>query len=304
MNTELFENVIEYPNPAIKARYDQLVGLDHVKVHVQKEGRLLLNPQLLEEWSKKHYKKRIPLVDFFLEKPPLFIFAGDVGTGKTSLAETFGEIVSKDESLPITLYRLSLKTRGAGAVGEMTRLISSAFTSVIDEAKKFIKSGKKPSAALILLIDEADALAQSRELAEMNHEDRAGVNALIQGVDAITTSKLPILVVMCTNRINSIDPAVKRRAAAIFDFARPNDEQRTAILRQALADTEITEPQLQEIVASTGATKDRNYGYTYSDLTQKLLPNVVLNAFPNEAIRFESISTLLEEIIPTPPFKE
>ena len=186
----------------------------------------------------------------------------------------------------------------------MTRLISSAFTSVIDEAKNFIKSGKKPSAALILLIDEADALAQSRELAEMNHEDRAGVNALIQGVDAITTSKLPILVVMCTNRINSIDPAVKRRAAAIFDFARPNDEQRTAILRQALADTEITEPQLQEIVTSTGATKDRNYGYTYSDLTQKLLPNVVLNAFPDEPIKFASISTLLVEIVPTPPFKE
>ena len=33
--------------------------------------------------------------------------------------------------------------------------------------------------AVILLVDEADALAQSREAAQMHHEDRAGVNAFL-----------------------------------------------------------------------------------------------------------------------------
>jgi hypothetical protein len=35
---------------------------------------------------------------------------------------------------------------------------------------------------------------------------------------------------MCTNRLKSLDPAVKRRAADILIFERPNDTQRHAVL--------------------------------------------------------------------------
>jgi AAA+ superfamily predicted ATPase len=66
--------------------------------------------------------------------------------------------------------------------------------------------------AVILLVDEADALAQSREAAQMRHEDRAGVNAFIRGVDRIGNG-LPAAVIMCTNRLSALDPAVRRRAA-------------------------------------------------------------------------------------------
>lgn len=304
MSLELFEEITEFPDKAVKLRYDQLVGLAETKEHLIKESRLLFNPSLITDWSKKYYGKEIALLGHFRKRPPLFIFSGDVGTGKTSLAESFGDEVARQEKIEITLYRLSLKSRGSGTVGEMTKLISSAFDTILSEGKKADPKGKKVKNALILLIDEADALAQSRELAQMHHEDRAGVNALIRGIDTISTEHLPIMVVMCTNRLSSIDPAVKRRASMIFDFVRPNDEQRKHILHQTFGDTGINDEDLQKLVEVTGPNDKREYGYTYSDIMQRLLPNILIKFFPDSAIDFDRVIDLADRIQPTPPFKQ
>ena len=112
------------------------------------------------------------------QRSPFLIFAGDVGTGKTALAESFGNEVSKSVGKTVKLFRLSIMTRGGGVVGEMTKLITAAFKAAELEAN----STQSPT---ILLLDEADALAQSREAAQMHHEYKAGVNALIQGIDRI-----------------------------------------------------------------------------------------------------------------------
>jgi SpoVK/Ycf46/Vps4 family AAA+-type ATPase len=304
MSLELFEDIVEFPDKAAKLRYEQLVGLDATKEHLIKESRLLFNPHLISEWSMKHYGKEISLLSHFRKRPPLFIFSGDVGTGKTSLAESFGSEVARQEKMEITLYRLSLKSRGSGTVGEMTKLISSAFNTILSEGKKVMQNGKKANNALILLIDEADALAQSRELAQMHHEDRAGVNALIRGIDTISTEHLPILVVMCTNRLSAIDPAVKRRASMIFDFVRPNEEQRHHILQQTFGDTGISGSDLENLVNATGPDGSRSYGYTYSDLMQRLLPSVLISFFPDRAIDFNEVIRIAKETNPTPPFKQ
>lgn len=302
--SEFFDKVIEFPDPKAKKLYSALVGIDEVKEHLIKEARLIFNPSLLESWSKKHHKKDITLLEYFKARTPLFIFAGDVGTGKTSLAETFGDCVARNEDISVLLYSLSLKTRGKGLVGEMTQLISSAFTSIEAEAKKVVKPGKKPGSAFVLLIDEADALAQSRESDHMNHEDKAGVNALIRGIDSIASEKLPVIIVLCTNRLNAIDPAVKRRAAVIFEFIRPGIEQRRLILNQSLSDLGFDEKELDHFVTATGPLAEREYGFTYSDLSQRLLPKILLDAFPDKPITFDSAVKVLEKINPTPPFKD
>jgi AAA+ superfamily predicted ATPase len=304
MSLELFEDITEFPDSAVKLRYDQLVGLSVTKEHLIKESRLLFNPSLISDWSKKHYGKEIALLNHFRKRPPLFIFSGDVGTGKTSLAESFGDEVARQEKIEITLYKLSLKSRGSGTVGEMTKLISSAFDTILSEGKKADPKGKKIKNALILLIDEADALAQSRELAQMHHEDRAGVNALIRGIDTISTEHLPIMVIMCTNRLSSIDPAVKRRASKIFDFVRPNEEQRKYILEQTFGDAGIKPAELKKLVEVTGPQENRTYGYTYSDIMQRLLPNILIEFFPENAIDFERVIAIAQDNDPTPPFMQ
>ena len=226
----IFEEVREFPDPAAARRFAGLVGLDDMKDRLLKEARLLLDPESLTAWSNKYHCQKTRLLEFFRDRPPLFIFAGDVGTGKTALAETFGDAVAREADIRITLYALSLTARGKGAVGEMTNLLSEAFTEVRQAAKRSSGRGGKHSSGIVLLIDEADALAQSRELAQMHHEDRAGVNALIRGVDDLATGNLPAIVVMCTNRLDALDPAVRRRAAATFTFTRPNDATATGVL--------------------------------------------------------------------------
>jgi AAA+ superfamily predicted ATPase len=303
MYSDIFDEITEFPDPDKRKRFEELVGLDNEKTHLIKESRVLLNPELLSAWSKKYYNKDIQLIAHFKRKPPLFIFSGDVGTGKTSLAESFGDVIAREEKIPVLLYRLSLQSRGSGTVGEMTKLISGAFAEISKQAKK-AKTGKKPSSAVVLLIDEADALAQSREFAQMHHEDKAGVNALIRGIDSMSTEGLPVLIVMCTNRIESIDPAVRRRASVIFDFLRPNELQREAIIKKVLGDTNIKPSEISELAKATGKIENREYGYTYSDIMQRLLPQILLDAFPDNAIDYKKAIQIAKDLPATPPFKE
>jgi AAA+ superfamily predicted ATPase len=300
----IFEEVRQLPDPTAARRFASLVGLDEMKERLLKEARLLLDPESLSAWSTKHHHRKIKIIDFFRDRPPLFIFAGDVGTGKTILAETFGDAVAREADIGVTLYALSLNARGTGAVGEMTSLLSAAFTEVKQAAKKGSGRGGKHGSGIILLIDEADALAQSRELGQMHHEDRAGVNALIRGVDDLATGNLPAIVVMCTNRLDALDPAVRRRAAVTFTFKRPNEAQRLAFLKPVLEELGFSPPQIQSLVTATGATHGRTYGYTYSDLAQRLLPGLLLAAYPSSAITHELAKRVVEQHPPTPPFRE
>jgi AAA+ superfamily predicted ATPase len=184
----------------------------------------------------------------------------------------------------------------------MTSLLSKAFTEVKLAARKAAGRNGKRAGGIVLLIDEADALAQSRELAHMHHEDRAGVNALIRGIDDLATGHMPALVVMCTNRLEALDPAVRRRAAVTVTFARPNDSQRHAFLSPMLAELGFTDTQVRSIVQATGSIRGRDYGYTYSDLSQRLLPGLLLAAYPSKRITYDLATKVLEQHPPTPPF--
>lgn len=301
-NDHLFDEVIELPDPDVAKRFSGLVGLDAEKERLVKEARLVLKPALLEEWSKQHHGTQLPVLSHFRNRPPLFVFAGDVGTGKTTLAESFGDAVARQEHIAVTVYRMSLNARGSGAVGEMTRLISAAFKEVAAAARKGQSGKGRASSATILVIDEADALAQSRELAQMHHEDRAGVNALIRGIDDFSGAGLPVLVIMCTNRLSALDPAVKRRAAEIFEFGRPNKEQRARVLAVGLDGVGFTDAQIAELANITGRNGRQGYGFTYSDLVRRLMPALVLDAFPDRPIGFDGARRIAAAMKPTPPF--
>ncbi|MEU3175865.1 hypothetical protein [Streptomyces sp. NPDC007000] len=45
-------------------------------------------------------------------------------------------------------------------------------------------------------------------------------------------------------------------------------------------------------------------GYTYSDLTQRLVPAAVFHAFPDRPVRDDDLLALAEELQPTPVFTE
>lgn len=300
----LFERTITLPDPDARDRLARLVGMDDKVRRLTNILSILINPNGLRTWQKRHHPDAPRLIDAVLRRPPLVVLAGDVGSGKTELAETIGDQVARQEDIDITLMPLSLASRGQGRVGEMTQLVTAAFEQAYAQASK-LKSQTGPArGGVILLVDEADALAQSRETEQMHHEDRAGVNAFIRGIDRLANGQVPAAVIMCTNRLNALDPAVRRRAADILTFSRPTDEQRRDVLGRWFGDVGFSAADLTALAAATGPANGRSYGLTFSDLTQRLLPGIILNAYPTGPMKAADAIALAKSIEPTPPFND
>ncbi len=302
VNTDLFSEVLDFPDPEAQQRFAKLVGVDEVKQRLVGEATFLLDHQLVNTWSERHHGGTIRAAREMSTRPPLIILAGDVGTGKTALAETFMDAVARRMGVEGTLYALSLAARGEGAVGQMSTLIGAAFKIVADESRAGQRAGK-PSKISVLLVDEGDALAQSRELTQMHHEDRAGVNALIKGIDGLKRHNSPVLVVLCTNRLSALDPAVRRRAAYTMTLQRPNAVQRLLLLADLLAGSKVNDAGLHQLVVLTGSTGSREYGYTYSDLRQRLVPEAVILAVTRDVpLSYSVLAEAIQLAPPTRPF--
>jgi len=303
---ELFEQPFEYPDIEMRERFSDLIGLDEHKSRLTKILSLLINPDGIRSWAEKYHPDSDRIVNLVLKRPPLVVLEGDVGCGKTELAITIGDTVARQEKIGITLLPLSLATRGQGLVGEMTKLISSAFDYTIEKATKLKSQAGSSRGGIILLVDEADALAQSREANQMHHEDKAGVNAFIRGIDRIANGKLPAAVIMCTNRLSSLDPAIKRRSADIIKFERPNETQQLAVVTKPLKELGFSQKQVEELISKVNNkhTDSLGYGYSFSDLMQRLLPSIILDAYPNNPVGFEQAFNIAQSILPTPPFKD
>jgi len=292
----LFDEQLQFPSDDAAIAYDGLVGLDAVKSRLVKEAVLLTRPDRLAAWSRAHHgKPMLQALSAFRGGAPFLIFAGDVGTGKTALATSFGDVVARELGEHVGLLKMSVQTRGSGIVGDMTRQITNAFLMLEREAER-------TGHVTILLLDEADSLAESRETQQMHHEDRAGVNALIQGVDRLRGGRLPVLIVFCSNRVDAIDPAIRRRAVDIIEFARPNETQRRDHLSRLFGDLGLSAEQIETIVGLTGPRDGRSYGFTYSDIADRLARQAVLSAFPHGPLSFTLLAEIAASMTPTRPF--
>ena len=123
------------------------------------------------------------------------------------------KLVTESGTDDSTLFKLSNRVRGSGMVGEMGTLITEAFRKVIQSAGK--------SRRAILIIDEGDSLGASRAQLHSHHEDKVAVNTLIQGVDDLRKYEGRIVVILCSNRLAAVDPALRRRAAIIEELRVP-----------------------------------------------------------------------------------
>lgn len=299
----LFARTEDFPNPSAQARRAALVGLDDLIERLVVDAIALLDPSVMETWSIDMHGEVLPAVRALLDRTPLFVFAGDVGVGKTEVAEVIGQVIATRTDTDVTLYPLSLSARGRGAVGEMTTLLTRAFERISTDFAKARRGGGSASSLGILLIDEADALAQSRELAQMHHEDRAGVNALLRGIDGMRIDRLPVLTILCTNRLEALDPAVQRRAATIEVFGRPTHRQRAALLTRLLAGTKLSLSDIETLASATAESPSRPYAYTYSDLRQRLVPEIVLASYRQRvAVDMGIAREVLARTPPTRPF--
>ena len=148
---ELFDRPATYPDVEARERLAGLVGLDEHKVRLAKILGLLVNPASLDSWMRRYHPRANGLLDSVLRRPPLVVLAGDVGSGKSELAETIGDYVARREKVDITLYPMSLAARGRGRVGQMTenccRLPSTSFWRRLKNSRAQTGSREGPSSS-------------------------------------------------------------------------------------------------------------------------------------------------------------
>ena len=277
----IFDSELVLPDDKLAARAKTLLGFDQRYERVHDQLSLLLHAGELSTWNKKHHKGKLAICDLLAEQYPLVIFHGDVGTGKTAMAESIANrLVSESKAEDSVLYKLSNRVRGSGMVGEMGTLIAEAFRQVVQGAGKHRRA--------ILIIDEGDSLGASRSQEHSHHEDKVAVNTLIQGIDDLRQFSGRIVVILCTNRLSVLDPAIRRRAGIIEPFNRPTDSERRQLLQMDLDALALPPKQIEELVKATGA-KGSAPSWTYSDIRTRLYPAAMSKAYPHHSLTFDHL---------------
>ncbi len=291
-NTTIFDNIIELPNSEVKKRADALIGFQKRFERVHNNLKLLIDQDGLIEWSNKYHKTKLTVLDTILDRYPLVLLAGDAGTGKTVSAEGIADNMVRELGKEGFFLKLSTRVRGEGLHGQMGNLVNNAFDRLKQEA------GKKRIA--FLFIDEADAIATTRSTHQMHQEEKAAVNTLIQKIDEIRGLHGRAIVFMSTNRLHFIDEAILRRAAIIMEFERPDDSERKELFSKTLVGTGIKEKEFEKLAELTGANANDGLGYSYSDLTLKVLPEAVAESFPNKPLSFDILENVIKRVKPSP----
>lgn len=295
-----FELEQVYPDEHARMWYERLKGLDDHKSRLLLELEMILFPDRVEAWSRRRHQNQVlEICRLQRNRIPLIILEGDVGTGKTALSETVGDALARRAGAKTRVHLLKINTqiRGTGQVGEMSDLIAQAFAAVEARAKEL------RGEPVLLLIDEADALAARRDEGQMHHEDKAGLNTVLQRLDNLRLLQIPVAVLFITNRPDALDPAVQRRAALSLKFERPDDEARAEIIRSSVPELKLTTAQINELVSLTGDKDKKNNGirFTASDITDRLLAGAFRQAYGED--RAFTAADLIEQakiIVSTP----
>ena len=289
---KIFDSETVLPDARLTAKAQTLLGFDARYGRVRDQLRLLLSVGELGAWNKRHHGGRLALCDLVAEQYPLVLFYGDVGTGKTATAECIANrLVAESHTEDSVLFKLSNRVRGSGKVGEIGTLLAEAFERIVQAAGR----GRRA----ILIIDEGDSLGAARSQEHSHHEDKVAVNTLIQGIDDLRRLGGRVVIILCTNRVAALDPALQRRAAIVEEFKRPNADKRRQLFAMDLEALSLTGPQLAALVTATGA-RDGQPVWTYSDIRTRLYPAALALAFPHEPLRAEHLQTVADSMRPSP----
>lgn len=247
----------KHPNPIAEAVYNDLVAIDSQKGTLLNTLELFFDKIRIEKWQKIHHPNGIAFLNNLNSGTPLVILSGDVGCGKTALAHSIGTPLAKNLDKRIVVFETPSNIRGAGRVGEISNRITDAF----DQVKAKVKGDQMG----ILIIDEADDLATDRDQNQAHHEDRAGLNVLIKQIDLLARENISLAVILITNRLKVLDPAVLRRATQIIEFGRPDASQRKLVFERIFNGSDLSEGDFSKLVEAS----DSEVPYSFSDLILK-----------------------------------
>ena len=213
-----------------------------------------------------------------IEPPRGVLLHGPPGTGKTLLAKA---VANESEANFILLNGPEIMSK---FYGESEKKIRDIF----DEAEK--------NAPSIIFIDEIDAIAPKREDVQGEVERRV-VSQLLTMMDGLK-SRGKVVVIGATNRVNSLDPALRRpgRFDREVEISVPDKQGRLSVLKIHTRNMPLAKNVNLELLAG------KTHGFVGADLSalakeaamcflRKLLPEIKLD--DNEAIPKEILDKII-----------
>lgn len=217
-----------YPCEVWRERYEALVGLKDIKQRVLSALQSLFSEEFVRQWSEK-FHCQAQAFHLLQKRYPVFIFDGVPGVGKTELAHAIGDPLARVLGSEVVSYSIGLQLRGAGLVGELSQNICN-----------IIEFGKMQHAQrgvpILLIVDEGDAIAHSRDMAAQHHEESVGVNTLLQQIDLLQGAS-GVALIFTTNRHGALDSALASRGSAHrVSFPQPDYGLRFYLFKRLLGD--------------------------------------------------------------------
>jgi SpoVK/Ycf46/Vps4 family AAA+-type ATPase len=173
-----------------------------------------------------------------VQVPRGVLFHGPPGTGKTAMARALAGTCNKSDRKVAFFMR-----KGSDVLSKWLGETERQLRLLFDEAKRLAPS--------IIFFDEIDGLAPVRS-ARQDYVHSSVVSTLLAMMDGLDT-RGQVVVIGATNRIDAIDPALRRPGR--FDrelyFPLPSEAQRSAILKLELA--KLRPPIAPDEVASLAA---------------------------------------------------
>lgn len=260
------------------------VALNPKAVDISEESAPEVNYEdiggLSEEISKIREMVELPLKhpEIFerlgIDAPKGVLLHGPPGTGKTLLAKA---VANETEANFILLNGPEVMSK---FYGESEKKIRDIF----EDAEK--------NAPTIIFIDEIDAIAPKREDVQGEVERRV-VSQLLTMMDGLK-SRGKVIVIGATNRVNSVDPALRRpgRFDREVEISVPSKKGRLDILKIHTRNM----PLAKDVDLDTLARKTHGFvGADLSALTKEAAMNVLRKMLPE--LKFEEEEPIPKEVL-------
>lgn len=262
--TGLDQNVVQVITDT-KTKFEDVAGNDEAKGELKEVVKFLKDPESFTKLGAA--------------VPKGVLLGGPPGTGKTLLAKA----IAGEAGTPF------LKVSGSQFVELLVGVGAARVRELFDKAREL-----KPS---IIFIDEIDSIARARSgnnsMGGGNDEREQTLNQILTEMDGFQVDS-GIVVIAATNRIDILDPAIKRpgRFDRQITIGNPNLKERQAILRVHARGKKLNE------FVSIPQIAQRTIGFSGADLANLLNEAAILATRRKKSdIGMEEINITIDRIV-------
>jgi AAA family ATPase len=254
-----------------------------------------LVPEIFSEMNFKDVigqegaKRKCRLIMKFLDDPDGFgnwaprnvLFYGPSGTGKTMLAKA----LANESEVPI------IPIKATQLIGEFVGDGARQLHSLYDRAEEL--------GPCIIFIDELDAIALDRRFQELRGDVIEIVNALLTEMDGVEKRE-GVCTIAATNRVESLDTAVRSRFEEEIEFIMPDKDERLAILNSNISSFPIA----LESDINIKLLAERTHGMSGRDLVEKVLKTALHAAIIEDSqVTNQHLDDAIKRVESSNPFK-